>query len=168
MREPVVLPRWARWLLILTPLGDRRGDVEADLGELFEDRRQRYGWFYARQRLCTDVLSLWRGTLRGGTMLQDLRFGVRLVRKHPLPVGLTIAGLALAIGVATSVYSLVNATMLRPFGMDDPESIVGVGQAGHGAWPRWSYADFLAMRHAAALARLEATAPTGTVMRFDR
>jgi len=91
-------------------------------------------------------------------MLQDLRFGLRLVRKHPLPVGLTIAGLALAIGVATTVYSIVNATMLRPYGMDDPPSVVGVGQPGHSAtFAYWPYAAFLQMRSVATLMTLEAS-----------
>ena len=62
-------------------------------------------------------------------MFQDLRFGLRLFRKHPLPVGLATVGLALAIGVVTAVFSLVNATMLRPFQMDEPSSVSSVEAA---------------------------------------
>ena len=117
------LPGWARAALSMVPLRDLRGDVEADLAELFGDRRARYGFVYAHRRLSSDILSLWRGSLRGGTMLRDLRFGLRLVRKHPAPVAIGIGGLALAIAAVTSVFTLIDATMLRPFGMQDPFSV---------------------------------------------
>jgi predicted permease len=92
-----------------------------------------------------------------GRVAQDLRFALRLFRKHPVPVGIAIGGLALAIGVVTAVFSIVNATLLRPFGMDDPSSVIGVTEADHPArWPVWSYPDFLRMRAGTRLARLEA------------
>jgi predicted permease len=96
--------------------------------------------------------------LRGGTMLQDLRFALRLFRTHPTAVGIAIGGLAVAIGVVTAVFSIVNATMLRPYGMDDPSSVVSVTDASHRTgYPYWSYARFLRMRDEATLSRVEAS-----------
>src|SRR5688572_13912080 len=152
------LPAWSRFVLAAVPLRESRGEVESDFAELFTDRAARYGRGYAHRRLCADIVSLWRGTPRGGHVFQDLRFGLRLFRKHPLPVGLALAGLALAIGVVTAVFSLVNATMLRPFGMDDPSTVVQVTRPWHGERfvSSWSYARFLDMRSAKSLSSVEA------------
>ena len=94
-------------------------------------------------------------------MFQDLRFGMRLFRKHPLPVGLAVLGLALAIGVVTAVFSLVNATMLKPFGMDDPSTVVQVNRVRHGEFwePDSTYARFLDMRSARTVSSVEASMP---------
>jgi putative ABC transport system permease protein len=90
-------------------------------------------------------------------MLWDLRFALRLFRKHPLPVGIGIGGLALAIGVVTSVFSLVNATLLRPYGMDQPSSVVSVTRpVDHRWWSHWPYQQFLRMQHEATLSSVEA------------
>ena len=151
---------WSRALLACLPLRESRSEVEADFAELFLDRQTRYGRWYAHRRLSADIVSLWRGTPRGGHVLQDLRFGLRLFRKHPLPVGLAVMGLALAIGAVTAVFSLVNATMLRPFGMDDPSSIVQITRSMfHGQhWDsEWSYMRFLEMRAASTVSSVEAS-----------
>ncbi len=92
-------------------------------------------------------------------MLQDLRFALRLFRKHPAPVGIALGGLALAIGVVTAVFSLVNASMLRPYGMDDPASVVRVGRPSHGGWSQWAYARFRQLREGSTLSTIEASMP---------
>lgn len=156
----IELPVWSRVVLALIPLRESRGEVEADFTELFVDRQSRYGRWYAHRRLSADIVSLWRGTPRGGHVFQDLRFGMRLFRKHPLPVGLAVLGLALAIGVVTAVFTLVNATMLKPFGMDDPASIVQVNRSRHkgGFWESEStYTRFLDMRGASTVSAVEAS-----------
>jgi predicted permease len=91
--------------------------------------------------------------------LQDVRFGLRLFRKHPGPIAIAIGGLALAIAVVTSVFSIVNATMLRPYGMDDPKSVAYVALPGAPAWLGLSYASFVRMKEGTTLAELEAAVP---------
>ena len=152
-------PAWARPLLALAPLGDRRLEMVSDLEELFLDRRARYGAMHAHGRLLLDVLSLWRGTTRrGGSMRQDLKFALRLCRRNPVPVAAALGGLALAIGAVSAAFSIVNATMLRPYGMDDPSSVVRVASLDHGEepFPYWSYSRFVRMRAATRGATLEA------------
>lgn len=90
-------------------------------------------------------------------MLQDLRFALRLFRKHPAPIGIAVGGLALAIGVVTAVFSLVHASLLRPYGMHDPASVVRVGRPDHGGWSQWMYARFRQLREASTLSTVEAS-----------
>jgi putative ABC transport system permease protein len=88
---------------------------------------------------------------------QDLRFALRLFRRHPAPISIALGGLALAIGVVTAVFSIVNASMLRPYGMDDPASVAHVARSGEPAWVGWPYAQFLEMRAGTTLAAVEAS-----------
>ena len=153
-------PHWARALLAVAPLGDRRREVVSDLEELYLDRRARYGLAYAHGRLFVDVVSLWRGTTRrGGSMRQDLKFAVRLFRRNPAPVAVAVGGLALALGAVTAAFSIVNATMLRPYGMDDPSSVVRVARLDHGdrPFPYWPYPHYARMRAGTSAATLEAS-----------
>ena len=69
-------------------------------------------------------------TARHGAWLDefgcDLRQAVRQVRRHPAFSAAAIATLALGIGVAVAVYSMVHAVLLRPFPYDDPDRLVRV------------------------------------------
>ena len=98
----------------------------------------------------------WLGEFRTGEALRDVRFGARLLRKHPVSAGIAIAGLGIAIGIVVSVFTIIDATMLRPFAMDDPASVVSVSPADR-HWPMWPYSSFLRMREETTLARIEAS-----------
>ena len=54
----------------------------------------------------------------------DLRFAVRLVRKHPAFTIVTLTILALGIGAVTAVFSIVNSVLLRPLPFQDPNRLV--------------------------------------------
>lgn len=90
-------------------------------------------------------------------LLRDLRFGLRLFRRHPAPVSIAIGGLAVAIGVVTAAFSIVNASILRPYGMSDPASVVRVARAGEPGWAGWPYSQFLRMRDVTTLDGVEAS-----------
>jgi predicted permease len=99
----------------------------------------------------------WVGEFRTGEALRDVRFGARLLLKHPTSAGIAITGLGMAIGIVVSVFTIVDATMLKPFAMDDPASVVSVGSVRMHGEPIWSYASFLRMQEASALAHIEAS-----------
>jgi putative ABC transport system permease protein len=57
------------------------------------------------------------------TLLQDLRYGARVVLKQPGYSGLIVLTLALAIGANTVIFSFSNVLLLRPLPMRDQETL---------------------------------------------
>ncbi len=60
------------------------------------------------------------------TVLQDLRFGARLLRKHLGFTLVTVLTLALGIGACTAIFSVVYAVLLRPLPFPEPNRLMQV------------------------------------------
>src|SRR5438034_3144444 len=64
-----------------------------------------------------------------GTLIQDLRFAIRSLRKAPAFPLAAIATLALGIGATTAIFSTLNAVLLKPLPYPNPEDLYGLRTA---------------------------------------
>jgi putative ABC transport system permease protein len=62
------------------------------------------------------------------TVLLDLRFAVRSLRRRPTFAAIAIATIALAIGAATSIYSVVDGVLFRSLPYHDARRLVAIWQ----------------------------------------
>jgi len=150
-RPPVI----ARVLLRTLLAGTKGEYVRAALEDEFEERlEQGYsdldGWYW-RQALGS-VAAWWRwAALRErwtpggrasagveietqtrwggmmGSLLRDVHYTLRGLRRQPTFVAVVIVTLGLGIGATTTIFSVVDGVLLRPLAYEDPEELVNVG-----------------------------------------
>lgn len=61
------------------------------------------------------------------TLISDLQYGMRQIRKSPVVAAMAICTLALGIGVNTAIFTLVHAVLLRSLPVPRPAELYSLG-----------------------------------------
>jgi predicted permease len=108
------------------------------------------------ESLTSEIAESIRNRTFFGSVLDDLRQGLRLIRRDPTLSLVIIATLTAAIGINASVFTVVNGYFLRPHITSNPASFIQITPArGSLGSPREaSYAEYQAFRNGAHSLRL--------------
>ena len=83
------------------------------------------------------------------TLIQDIRYGMRMLLKNPAMTTVAALTLALGIGANTTIFSAVNGLMLRPLPVANADRLVvfdGRAQGAANSFGQFPFPDFLDIR----------------------
>ncbi len=122
----------------------RADDLErSGLARAEAERRARIE-FGGRGRFKEEVRETFGGNFIE-TLISDMRYSVRVLRKSPGFTIVAVSTLALAIGANAVVFGLLNALIVRPMNLPEVQSLYGIDRVGADV-PIQSYPDYIDLR----------------------
>src|SRR5262245_4156110 len=144
MADSTPTNRFRFWLWLIRMIGvivprrlraDWKQEWEAELRnrEALLAEWERLGWRtkldLMRRSIGAFWDALWMQTYRWeDAMIQDLRFGARMLFKQPGFTLIAVLSLALGIGANTAIFSLLDAVLLKSLPVQEPEKLVLFGK----------------------------------------
>jgi putative ABC transport system permease protein len=134
-------PRLAIWLLTRRLSAEWCDFVVGDLEEEFARRSgdsavAAHAWFWWQTMRCLAapppvrpnplVVGSPQGDSSMRTLFADLRYAFRLMSRTPSFAVAVVSVLALGIGANTTIFSIVNAVLLRPLPFEEPERLMRI------------------------------------------
>src|SRR6266404_4193615 len=98
-------------------------------GMTAEEARQRAARLFGNQLLLKERTREMDTVAWLETLLQDLRYALRMLRRSRGFAVAAVLSLALAIGANTAIFSTLDAVLLRSLPVDKPEELVRFSQA---------------------------------------
>jgi putative ABC transport system permease protein len=121
-------PRLAAWLLgHLLPRNREYGVVVGDLLEEFRWRQSRV-WYWREALSLLIRAHGYKNMLTLDNLLQDVRFALRSYAKTRSFTALVVLTLALGVGSSTAIFSIVNAILLRPLSLPEPDRLMWISE----------------------------------------
>ena len=141
MKKTTDPPGFAIWLLNKRLPAEWRDFVVGDLEEEFATRIgdspvAAHAWFWWQTMRCLAapppvrpnplVAGSPQGDSRMRTVFADLRYAFRVMSRTPSFAAAVISVLAIGVGANTAIFSIVNAVLLRPLPIEEPERLVRI------------------------------------------
>ena len=141
MKETTEPPRLAIWLLTRRLSAEWREFIVGDLEEEFARRSgdspvAAHAWVWRQTMRCLAApppvrlnplpVGSSQGDSRMRTVFADLRYAFRVMSRTPSFAVAVVSVLALGIGANTTIFSIVNAVLLRPLPFEEPERLVRI------------------------------------------
>jgi putative ABC transport system permease protein len=149
--------KWLRhWFLRRRKFGELSEEIQQHLDERVEElvlagKSQKEAEYAARREFGNvmlveeDARAAWRWS-SFESLLSDIRFGARKLRKSTGFTAVAIVTLALGIGATTAIFSVIRSVLLNPLAMADPGRVVMVREVWHDIFPSLSVGNFADVR----------------------